>query len=247
MRRRELLGVVGAAAAATAGCVGGSSDGGDRSKQTPTVAELPLAERGFPSTICETEILPGIRAIDEPAFGTTADWPADDDPYGPLTDDEEVIGVTADGTARAYPVSVILVHEVVNDHLGGPLLVTFCSLCSSGMVAERTVDGEATIFGVSGQLWRPPRVYAGASEAEGRVFAVDGEEVRTTGNLVMYDEATGSYWSQLLARAICGPERGTGLTIRPSNVTTWGEWRADHDDAEVLLPPPASGLLEPPG
>lgn len=242
MRRRELLGVVGAVTA-TAGCVVGSRD---TAEQAAVVDAPTLAEQGFPPNICEADILPGIRAIDEPAFGTAADWPAEDDPYGPLTDDETVVGVADGAIPRAYPLSVLLVHEVVNDRLDSPLLVTFCSLCSSGMVAERTVDGEPTTFGVSGQLWRPPRLYESASEAEGRVFALDGEEVRNNGNLVMYDEATGSYWSQVLARAICGPERGTGLTIRPSTVTTWGEWRDDHDDAEALLPPPASGLLEPP-
>ncbi|ELZ88450.1 DUF3179 domain-containing protein [Haloferax volcanii] len=52
-------------------------------------------------------------------------------------------------------------------------------------------------------------------------------ELRNAANLVLYDEATGSYWSQLLVAGICGPQSGERLAILPSSVTTWGEWRAD--------------------
>jgi hypothetical protein len=67
--------------------------------------------------------------------------------------------------------------------------------------------------------------------------------VRAAGNLVMVDDATGSYWSQLLARAICGPRAGDSLRIRPSTLTTWGKWRATHPETELLLPPPYSTPL----
>ena len=59
---------------------------------------------------------------------------------------------------------------------------------------------------------------------------------------MLADEQSGSYWSQLLARAICGPLEGTGLEILPSTVTTWGEWRRSHPETDVLLPPPYSGV-----
>jgi hypothetical protein len=115
------------------------------------------------------------------------------------------------------------------------------------MVAERLVAGRATTFGVTGQLWQPPRQYTAASVTEGRSFGASASDpqaaVRNSGNLVLYDEATRSYWSQLLARAICGPQTGTRLGILPTTVTTWGEWRADHPDTDVLLPPPHSGVL----
>ncbi|NIS32648.1 MAG: DUF3179 domain-containing protein, partial [Actinobacteria bacterium] len=55
-------------------------------------------------------------------------------------------------------------------------------------------------------------------------------EVLNAGNLVMYDDATGSYWSQILARAICGEMNGTDLGIVPSTVARWGEWRSAHPD-----------------
>jgi hypothetical protein len=154
----------------------------------------------------------GIPAITEPAFGS--DW---SDTDFALSDDDEVIGLTRDGTARAYPIRVLDYHEIVNDELGGPLLVTYCPLCGSGMTAVRTVRGEETVFGVSGYLYRA--------------------------DLVMYDERTNSLWSQIMATAINGELTGDTLTLVPSSLTTWGAWRDDHPDTEVLLPPPASGTI----
>jgi len=59
----------------------------------------------------------------------------------------------------------------------------------------------------------------------------------------MVDDETGSYWSQLLGQAICGPAEGEQLTIRPSVLTTWGAWRDGHPDTTVLLPPPISDTV----
>ena len=86
-----------------------------------------------------------------------------------------------------------------------------------------------------------------AAEKDDRVFgarASGGEELsmRRSGNLVMQDDATGSYWSQILAQAICGPRAGEFLRVVPSTVTTWGAFR-EREGAEVLLPPPHSGTV----
>jgi hypothetical protein len=145
-----------------------------------------------------------------------------------LQADDVVVGVHRDGVARAYPLRILNWHEVVNDVFephsttrrtgaGEPVLVTYCPLCASGVVAERTVADQATSFGVSGLLWRA--------------------------NLVLYDRLTGSLWSQLRAVAIRGPATGTELSLLPSRTTTWGEWRGAYPDTEVLLPPPLSNTL----
>ncbi|WP_245902801.1 DUF3179 domain-containing (seleno)protein [Salinigranum rubrum] len=217
-----------------------------------------LGEWGLPSTICEAEIIEdiGIRAIVDPAYAESWAGVDIDRKYrmgfevgDGLTDDSHVIGVTsADGArARAYPLSVVWWHEVVNDRFDGPLLVTYCPICQSGMVAERRVAGVETTFGVSGQLWQPPRIYTETAKVDGRVFgasATEGEaEARNSGNLVLYDEATRSYWSQLLARAICGEREGDRLEIVPSTVATWGAWCEEHPATDVLLPPPHSNEL----
>jgi hypothetical protein len=230
-----------------------------------------LAEWGFPSTICRAEIREdvSIRAIVDPAYADSwagidiedryrTGFGVDDD----LTDDSVVIGVTsaAGDRARAYPLSVVWWHEVVNDAFdadparrthaddasGRPLLVTYCPICQSGLVAERRVGGVATTFGVTGQLWQPPRIYAESATADGRVFGANGAgetEPRNSGNLVLYDERTRSYWSQFLARAICGEREGDRLTVLPSTVTTWTAWRDEHPGTDVLLPPPHSTVM----
>lgn len=248
MRRREVVAAVGGALA-LAGCTAGyqgsrQPQGGDAdgAVEAPT-----LAQQGLPTTVCTEELKPGgIVAIGDPAFGPVAAWPDDPDGYRPLTDDRTVIGVTADGAARAYPLTVLNVHEIVNDDFGGPLLVTYCPLCRSGMVADRRIDGQPATFDVSGLLWKPPGVYTAASEQDGRVFSDREAGVTNSGNLVMYDGQTTSYWSQMLGQAICGPQRGTRLSIRPATVATLGEWRTAHPETEVLLPPPASKLVDPP-
>jgi len=213
MDRRSAVRRLGAGRVALlSGCASGlSPDDSDDRERTATdrrtvTTERSLASLGVPSDVCGELIRPdpGIDAITAPAFA--ADWSSRDidsayrrgDRSG-LADDRTVVGVEASGRTRAYPLSVLADHEVVNDEFGGPLLVTYCPLCASGPVADRTVGGRATAFGVTGLLWQPPREYAAASEADGAVFGADrygGEsDRRHNGDLLMYDEATRSYWS----------------------------------------------------
>jgi hypothetical protein len=232
MRRRRLLATLAAGATALAGCAegedgtpansGGQPDGGPAgatATATPTATvrdvDLPVAGSELRQPLPEDRI----AAIIEPAFAP--DWSGLDAPEGVdrplLPDDAPVVGVERGGTARAYPLRVLNWHEVVNDDLGGPLLVTYCPLCGSSIVAERTVGGEPTVFGVSGKLWR--------------------------NDLVMYDRATGSLWSQLLAAAIQGPRTGDRLSLLSSAFTSWREWRDRTPGTEVLLPPPHSNTV----
>lgn len=261
-RRRQFLAAVGTAIVATAGCRGaltrgsdgdtagdgaGSGDaaGGDRggseSGTSDSVEAPTIAQTGRPGDICDRPIGDSdIVAIRSPAFGD--DWPSSvGPPYRALRPDSTVVGVTAgDGRARAYPLSILAVHEVVNDSFDGPLLVTFCPLCRSGVVADRRVAGHATTFDVTGELWQPEGIWAAASEDDGRVASDRPERPSRSANLVMYDHATGSYWSQYLGQAICGPRTGDRLEIRPFAFTTWGDWQTQHPETEVLLPPPES-------
>lgn len=232
---------------------------------TPSATAVPLARQGKPPTICRERVHsdPGIYAVTDPAFAD--DWSAvdPDSQYlstvgtpaetGGLADDHTVVGLTGEWGARAYPLHVLWYHEVVNDDPAGdgstPVMVTFCPLCNSGLVARRVVDGDPTTFVVSGLLWKAPAIQAAVTEKNGSVFGAErsggATEARNNGNLVMYDRATGSYWSQILATAICGPMTGTDLEVVPSTVATWAGWREAHPGTDVLLPPPHSGTVEP--
>jgi hypothetical protein len=239
MQRRAFLGAVGAAGlVGITGCTGSTPGGsGDTAAEGTTAGTestaTATATDGSPASVPPPERfrnveLPvpedelnrgasedGIPAIVDPVFA--ADWSAVDDS---LSDDSRVIGVVRDGDARAYPLAILNWHEIVNDTVDVPILVTYCPLCGSGVVAERRVDGETAVFGVSGLLWNS--------------------------DLVMYDTVTDSLWSQLLGTAIRGPATGTELTLLPAAMATWGEWRAEYPETEVLLPPPESNTVRGP-
>ncbi|MEN0088032.1 MAG: DUF3179 domain-containing (seleno)protein, partial [Pseudomonadota bacterium] len=83
----------------------------------------------------------GIPSIDDPLFIPIESARTYDDL-------EPVIGLTINGDARAYPLSVLTWHEIVNDTVGGvPVAVTYCPLCNAAIVFERTFDGEPVEFG----------------------------------------------------------------------------------------------------
>ncbi|WP_336360728.1 DUF3179 domain-containing (seleno)protein [Haladaptatus sp. ZSTT2] len=253
MHRRRFLATA-AGLSAAAGCLTGGSP--TEPTTTEPVPPLSLAEQGIPSTICEEEIKPKtIRAIVEPRFGTSWNGLEIESKYLrrnqlTLADHQTVIGLRDDERARAYPLTILWWHEIVNDDFGGPVLITYCPLCGSGLVTDRLINNEPTRFLVSGLLWQAPGVYTAASELENRTFvayknsSVVSEHVRNNANLVMFDEATRSYWSQILGRAICGPLEGERLVIRPSELTTWGDWKTRYPDTDVLLPPPYSTVVE---
>lgn len=239
MNRRRLLGAMGGLAGGLTGCLGNPvrpDAGGDVSIENVTGTD------GSPGDICSREPRPGrIPAIVEPAFAP--DWNGVDG--GRLTADTTVVGLERAGEARAYPLNVLR-FEIVNDRFDEPVLVTYCPLCSSGLTAIRKVDGQATVFGNTSYTWRPPSQPGRTAIEQGRVFGLSGRNVAeptNDPNLVMFDAATGSYWSQLLAQAICGPRTGATLTLIPSTVTTWAAWLDAHPDTSVLLPPPHSRIM----
>lgn len=145
----------------------------------------------------------GIPAIDRPAFVTPADAAAW------LKPREPVLALTIGGDARAYPLQILMWHEIANDVVGGvPVAVTFCPLCNSALVFERRVDGTVLDFGTSGMLYKS--------------------------DLVMYDRQTHSLWAQMEGRAIVGDRAGTKLGLRPANTIAFEAWRAAHPNGKVL-------------
>ncbi|WP_058827843.1 DUF3179 domain-containing protein [Haloferax sp. Q22] len=226
-RRRFLALGVGAA---LAGCLGsdppvadddaaGVDDASESAEPTDSTAgeysgpfELPVPEDELRRGASKD----AIPAITAPVFGD--DWTVFDEVDATLADGDEVVGVELDGVARAYPLAILNWHEIVNDDFDGrPVVVTYCPLCGSAVVADRLAGGEPTYFGVSGLLWMS--------------------------DLVMYDDRTNSLWSQVLATAIRGELTGETLSLLPSTISTWGEWRAAHPETEVLVPPPVSGTI----
>ena len=151
-----------------------------------------------------------IPAIDKPQFVSAAQATF-------LSDDDIVIALELNGEARAYPIRILVRHELVNDRIGEKaFLVSYCPLCGSGLVFDREFNGEAVEFGVSGLLHNS--------------------------DLVMYDRSSDSLWQQITGTAFAGPKRKQKLRAIPSSMTTWSQWRSAHPDTRVLsmdngLPP----------
>jgi hypothetical protein len=126
-----------------------------------------------------------------------------------LAPEDVVIGVEYEGQTRAYPHSILNWHEIVNDRIGDlALAVTYCPLTGSGMGWDRNVTGHVTTFGVSGLLYNS--------------------------NLIPYDRATDSYWSQMGERAVRGELSGQRPVSHPVIETTWNTWKKIAPDTRVL-------------
>jgi len=151
----------------------------------------------------------GIPAIDNPQFVAAADV-RDIPPREPL------ISVSIGDDARAYPLRILIWHEIVNDTVGGiPIAVTWCPLCNSAVVFDRRLDGRVFTFGTTGKLRHS--------------------------DLVMYDRQTESWWQQFLGEGIVGAYTGAVLKTLPSRVESLARFKARFPVGRVLAPPAASG------
>ena len=144
----------------------------------------------------------GIPSIDNPVFANVPDSHF-------MSDSDTIIGLEINGDAKAYPLFILVWHEIVNDNVGGtPVAVTYCPLCYTNQVFERIINGQEVEFGTSGKLYNS--------------------------NLLMYDRFTESYWSQALGMAVKGELSGYKLNLIPFDVITWGDWKTLHTDTLVL-------------
>ena len=144
----------------------------------------------------------GIPSIDDPSFhaASTVDY---------LEADAPVIALEIDGDARAYPLEILVWHEVVNDTVGGvPVSVAYCPLCNSVTVYEREIEGAVLDFGVSGLLYNS--------------------------SLVMYDRQTETLWSHFTGEPLYGALSDADLVSVPASIVGFDAWQSEHSDGLVL-------------
>jgi hypothetical protein len=126
-----------------------------------------------------------------------------------LKDSDLVVGLTINSQTRAYPLLILVWHEIVNDKVGGfPVAVTYCPLCFTTQVFNRTISGHVVEFGTSGKLYN--------------------------NNLVMYDRISGSLWSQALGEGIVGIHAGESLKRIPFSLAYWKDWKQLYPNSMVL-------------
>jgi len=142
---------------------------------------------------------------------------------------DRVAGIVVNGQPHAWPLSLLNVHEVVNDEVGGvPVAATYSPLCDSLVVFDRRVGGVARLFEVSGLLVDSNLVFYDKHVEAGQL---DGVEPGSGNPHVP------SLFLQLERRAIAGPLAaggGTELDVLPGAcITTWADWLATHPTTTV--------------
>lgn len=143
----------------------------------------------------------GIPAINNPEF----------EPYDQSEMPENARGILIDidDVQRFYPYNILVWHEIINDSINDThFAITFCPLCDSGIVMNRSVGNEILQFGVSGLLYQS--------------------------NLLMYDTKTESLWSQVRREAVIGQYQDTKLDILPFQLLTFDNVRKNYPQGKIL-------------
>lgn len=153
----------------------------------------------------------GIPPIDNPSFYNA------EKAISEYFEFEPVIVVEVKGVAKAYPLSVLMFHEIVNDNIGIEgdttfFTVTYCPLCNSAVVFNRSLEFNNQEyfldFGVSGMLRKS--------------------------DMVMYDRQTESWWQQFTGEALVGDLMGAELDFLPSPVLSLSEFFELYPNGTVL-------------
>ncbi|MFV2059226.1 MAG: DUF3179 domain-containing protein [Gammaproteobacteria bacterium] len=126
-----------------------------------------------------------------------------------LKKDDRILGLIFNGVTRAYPIKILNYHEIVNDKIKAQsIVISYCPLCGSGMAFNPKQSNGDDRFGVSGLLYN--------------------------NDMLLYDRATESLWSQIISTAISGKLKGQKLNNIPLINTSWFQWLQQHPDSEVL-------------
>lgn len=145
----------------------------------------------------------GIPAIDSPKFVSVSEagkW---------LKSNEPVISLKVGNEARAYPLQILMWHEIVNDDINGqPVTVTFCPLCYTAITFDRRLDGRVLDFGVSGMLRHS--------------------------DMVMYDRQTETWWQQISGEGLVGDLTDKVLNQIPSQIVSFGQFSKAFPDGKVM-------------
>jgi hypothetical protein len=126
-----------------------------------------------------------------------------------LNDDDLVLGFADGSQVRAYPHSILDWHEIINDDIGNiAIAVVYCPLTGTGIGWDRIIYGTKTTFGVSGLLYNS--------------------------NIIPYDRATDSNWSQLLLKSVNGELSGERAKTYNLFETTWKTWKSMYPNSKVV-------------
>ena len=125
-----------------------------------------------------------------------------------MKDDDVVIGIIHNDQSYALPWWIFNNYSIANIELSDePIVICLCVMCSSAEAYNRNVNGQALNFSLEG-------FYKSA--------------------WFMKDKETGSYWLPFSGESFYGALKDSLLKPINTYQTTWGVWRAEHEDTKVL-------------
>ncbi|AFH49648.1 Hypothetical protein IALB_1942 [Ignavibacterium album JCM 16511] len=126
-----------------------------------------------------------------------------------LNNDDLVLIIKVGDEVRIYPHSILDWHEIINDEISGTkFAITYCPLTGTGIAWNRVINGKETTFGVSGLLYNS--------------------------NLIPYDRATNSNWSQMKLLSVNGSLLGFVVNTLPLIETSWLTAKQVFPSAKVV-------------
>ena len=126
-----------------------------------------------------------------------------------LQGNDLVIGFKRGNDVRAYPHAILDWHEIINDNIDDvSVAITYCPLTGTGIGWNRLLNGSETTFGVSGLLYNT--------------------------NLIPFDRATNSNWSQILNESVNGELLGEKADLIGLFETDWTTWKALYPNSKVV-------------
>ncbi len=175
-------------------------------------AEFAMTDFGVRSVALDEIVFDGNTRDSIPPVGTPQFIPVGEAlALGQIGELEPVLSVGINGDFRAYPLRILLWHEIVNDEIGGvPVLIAYCPLCNSGLVFDRRVGDRVLEFGNTGRI----RFH----------------------DMVMYDKGTESWWQQAMGEAVIGELTGTCMKPLPARQESVARFRERAPEGQLLIP-----------
>lgn len=147
----------------------------------------------------------GIPSIENPRFLSAQNSVVDT--Y--MNPEDLIIGLKIGDEVRAYPHKILDWHEIVNDEINGQkFTINYCPLTRTAFVWQLGNSENNIGFGVSGLLYNT--------------------------NLILYDRATNSNWSQMSLECVYGERLGDKPTLKGMVETTWEQWKKMYPESKVL-------------
>jgi len=126
-----------------------------------------------------------------------------------LSNNDLVLGFKDGDQIIAFPHKILDWHEIINiDTDNNSIAVIYCPLTGTGMGWNRVINNNKTSFGVSGLLYKS--------------------------NIIPYDRATDSNWSQLKLECVNGVLKGAKPDVTVLPEMTWGVWKKIYPQSKVV-------------